>query len=57
MPRKQTYFAPGTHVWVFGRQGKRPGVVQDRQSGVYRIEFEDKSTELHSVAHVGIRRS
>lgn len=59
MPRNVTYFTPGTHVWVYtDGSGLERGVILDRQSGVYRVEFvADKRTELRKRADVRIRRT
>lgn len=58
MPRKFTYFAPGTHVWIYTQgEGRAPGTVVDRQSGVYRVKFDGTGDEeLRKASDIRLRR-
>lgn len=59
MPRNVTYYAPGTHVWVYTNgNGRERAVILDRQSGVYRVQFVATGhTELRKRADIGPRRT
>lgn len=54
--KAETYFEPGTHVWIYTASGREPGTIDARQSGVYRVKFDaTKHTELRKSADVSRR--
>lgn len=57
---KTRYFAPGAKVWVHSAtlSDRYPGVIEQRQSGVYRVKFvEAGDVGLVKIRDVSERRA